>query len=788
MQNGKRDLTKHRKKAAEIVSKLNFEQKLIAFAGNAKDMESLGLPKFWIGGECAHGVQARNDQAGELGNPAYTTVFPNPIGMAATWDKELMHQIGTVAGTEARSLYMEGKNGALCVWAPTVDMERDPRWGRNEEGYGEDPHLTSRLAGEYILGMAGDDETYVRCGASLKHFYGNNVEVNRNTADSNISEELKETYYVKVFKDTIDYAMPLAAMSSYNLVNGVPSTVNPELRTKLKAWGLTHIVADAGGLTYTVERQHVAKDEAEGAAMSIKAGVDYFPDPVAGDNMHQRNAVREAIKRGLMTEEDLDASLTDKFTAYSILGLFENDELPPVPFSKEDYNMSKVDSAENRAVARRAAAECIVLLKNENETLPLKKEDSVILAGPFADRCPLDWYSGFTTKMVTIKEGMEAAAGKEIPDATLFPCVRLRLPKAAGGKDAYAGLDQDGRVIAVEKEKAELFRIMLWDDTKFTIRAMSNNKLLTSQKPEELEEKDPIYEGSPEYFACKDECFSWFFWEAFSFLDEKDEVISFTEENVLRFWEDERITAIRNWDGKIPAAFETVEDVPSQIEKLADADKVVACFGLHPIINCKEDYDRKSIELPPFQRRMLSLLQEKYDKVILLLSANAPLAVVPEQTSGRIPAILWACQGSEEYGNGVADVIYAKKGPAGRLPQTWYASDDQLADINDYDIKKTKMTYLYFEGEPLYRFGYGLTYSTFETAFADVGDEQSCLVAVRNTGKLTSDYVVAVYEDADKKRYLQDEQIPVGARLIGFERVKDVAPGQTMQVRIRLGN
>ncbi|MBR5420050.1 MAG: glycoside hydrolase family 3 C-terminal domain-containing protein, partial [Lachnospiraceae bacterium] len=487
-----RDLREHRKQARAAVEKLSFEEKLIAFAGTAKEMEALGLPRFWIGGEAAHGIQARNDQVGELGKPAYTTVFPNPIGMAASWDKELMHDIGEVTGIEARSLFMEGKHGSLCVWAPTVDMERDPRWGRNEEAYGEDPHLSSRMAGEYILGMAGEDPNYVRCGATLKHFYANNVEKNRRVADSNITEKLKDSYYIRVFKEVIEYAMPLAAMSSYNVVNGVPSTVNPELRSLLKAWGLTHIVADAGALTYTVDPQKVAKDEAEGAAMAIKAGVDYFPDPVAGDSMHQRNAVREAIERGLMTEADLDASLEDKLTAYSILGLFDYEntkalglDLPKPPFTKDEYNLSKVDSAYNRSVARRTAAEAVVLLKNENKALPLGKEESVVLAGPFADRCPLDWYSGYTTKMVTIREGMENQ-GKILAEEGLYPYVKIRL------KDGYAGLS-NGMLCKVAKEQAETFRIMLWDDKRITLRAVSNGKLLTTNRPEGYEEKDDIF-------------------------------------------------------------------------------------------------------------------------------------------------------------------------------------------------------------------------------------------------------------------------------------------------------
>nr|MCR5282679.1 glycoside hydrolase family 3 C-terminal domain-containing protein [Lachnospiraceae bacterium] len=794
-----RDLTQHRKQARAAVAKLSFEEKLIAFAGTAKEMEALGLPRFWIGGEAAHGIQARNDQAGELGTPAYTTVFPNPIGMAASWDKELMHDIGEVTGTEARSLFMEGKHGSLCVWAPTVDMERDPRWGRNEEAYGEDPHLASRMAGEYILGMAGEDPDYVRCGATLKHFYGNNVEQDRKVADSNINDKLKETYYIRVFQEIIEYAMPLAAMSSYNVVNGVASTVNPELRSLLKAWGLTHIVADAGALTYTVDPQKVAKDEAEGAAMAIKAGVDYFPDPVAGDNMHQREAVREAIRRGLMTEADLDASLVDKLTAYSILGLFDYEttkaqgiDLPRPPFTKEDYNLSKVDNAYNRSVARRAAAEAVVLLKNEGKVLPLKKEESVVLAGPFADRCPLDWYSGYTTKMVTLQEGMEKQ-GHIVAGEGLYPYVKIRLG------DDYGGLS-DGMLCRVEKEQAETFRIMLWDDKRITLRAVSNGKLLTTNRPEGFSAQDDILaaKDAPPIFAFPDESFSWFVNEAFELYDDRDETIRFTDENAACFWEDERIAGIRNRDGKLALTFETVKGAKEQVMQLPAADTVLACFGIHPLINCKEDIDRESIAFPPFMKAVLSELSEKYEKTVLLLSANAPLGIREQKENDRIAAILWACQGSEEFGNGVADILYGARTPASKLPQTWYETDEELGDINDYDIECKQITYLYMKNKPLYAFGYGLTYSDFKARIIKIEEQpdkdkaKSGIMAevtvwIKNTGDVTSDEVIELYRDNEGRYYLWTDERPIECPLVAFERVRDLEPGQEKEVVLQVG-
>ena len=221
----KRDLEFHRKRAEAFTEKLSLQDKINVFYGTAEDWERLGLSMLDFAAEAAHGVQARHDQSFDLGEPICTTVFPSPIGMAASFDKELMHHIGEVVGTETRSLFNEGLHNGLCPFAPTIDMERDPRWGRNEEAYGEDPHLASRLAGEYVLGMAGDDPDYVRCGATLKHFYANNVENKRFMSDSRMPEDLKEE---RRFLDTLHNVervevLPYHTMGAYKWEKlGVP--------------------------------------------------------------------------------------------------------------------------------------------------------------------------------------------------------------------------------------------------------------------------------------------------------------------------------------------------------------------------------------------------------------------------------------------------------------------------------------------------------------------------------------------------------------------------------------
>ena len=793
----KRDRAYHRQMAEEFLTGLDREQKLLVISGKMEERTAGGVPAFDAFGEAAHGVQARHDQSFDLGIPVCTTVFQNPVGFAATFDKGLMREVGELTGIEARSLFLAEKHNAICMLAPTIDMERDPRWGRNEEAYGEDPHLTSRMAGEYILGMAGDDPTFVRCGATLKHFYGNNVENDRSRANSNIPEHLKDSYYIHVFEEVIDYADPLGVMSSYNYVNGVPNTFNPEITTRLKKRGLPFVSGDGGVITLSITKQKEAKTMAEAMTRAIRAGMDAFPE----DAVQVRAALREALDSGMLTEAELDQVVLNRLTAYSMLGLLPGQ----APFSKEEYSLSRVDSPKGRALSRKASAEAAVLLKNVDQALPLK-EEKVLLLGPFADRCPMDWYSGLTSHQVTLSEGL---GDRALLTEALYPYVKIRL-----GDSGYAGLDGN-RIVPVEKEKAEVFRIMLWDDSRITLRAVTPDKLLTTHCPDQKIINSEIPEEGFALYAYRDEAFSWYVQEAFQMVDAHGEVIHFTEENALHFWENDRIAGVRNHDGEMAMTFETVKTVEEMLEGIAemvnrnefdpgsdkDTDsgkdagsdkdagasgsprKVIVSFGLHPIVNGKEEVDRTTIDMPPFQREVLRKIRKQYKDIILVLHTNSPISIVEEQEAEEIRGILWMATGSEEYGNSLTDVLYGQMSPAGRLCQTWYRSDDQLPAITDYDIEKNKTTYIYMEEDPLYRFGYGISYTTFDQEILKQGDK-SVTVRVRNTGDCVSDVVVQVYRRPNGEYRLFEDRTDPGCRLTAFERLKDIEPGKAVEITL----
>ena len=695
-----------------------------------------------------------------------------------------------------RSLLNEHLHNGLGGLAPTVDMERDPRWGRNEEAYGEDPHLVSRMAGEYIRGIYGDNENFIQCASTLKHFYGNNVEHNRFISDTKISDELKENYYLRVFKEIIEYGQPMSVMTSYNLVNGVPSTFNPDAKNLLKKWGVPYIVSDAFTLEYAVEDQKTATDGADAVRKAFEAGIDTFFESLD----FEFAAMDEAFEKGLINEDYITEAIINKLTVYSVLGLMPEDlteDKRSKYFPLSEYNIEKVDTAESRELARTAAAESVVLLKNE--MLPISEEDEPFLFGPFSNRCPLDWYSGLPSHTVTLKEGLC------VKSEELYPYVRIRIntpSDESNNNDSnkgpmYAGI-QDGKVVPVNKEFSEIFRIMLWDNARITIRSTSTGKLLTTVSPDCKFKNNVETAESFTLYANADEAFSWFVNEAFLLIDKDGKEIIFSEDNALNFWEDSRITGIKNTDGEMSISFETLMDGSTLLEKaiaennLKRDTKIIAAFGLHPIVNCKEERDRDTIELPPYQRAILRELREHFDNITLTLLANAPIAISEEDEAIEIKSILWSALGSEELGNGLADIIYGKTSPAGRLPQTWYTGDDQLPAIDDYDIKKNKMTYLYMTDEPLYRFGYGLTYSKFDSELIIEGDKT--LVRVTNKGNVPSDYSVLLFQSEDGKTYLYGEdrsfidvsgnEIPVGSRLVAFHRFKDIQPGSAKTVEL----
>lgn len=783
-----------------VISELTLEEKLHCLTTGIPDIDRLGIKASFVGGEAAHGIQARHDQAFDAGEPEPTTSFTQPIGMSGSFDTELIHECGRVTGEEARALYKRNNGGSLCRWAPTIDMERDPRWGRTEEAYGEDPCLTGKMASAYIQGMKGDDPFYIRCAATLKHFYANNVEKDRVSVSSSIDERNKHEYYLEPFRKAITEGSAEAVMTSYNEINGVPAVVNHEVQDLLKdEWKLPgHVVCDGGDFQQTVQFHHYFATHAESLAYGLKAGIDAFTD----DPEVVYRAAKDAYEQGLITEEDIDRALRNSFRTRIHLGLFDGNGNCPYSEMGEEY----VNSTEHQEICRKMAEESVVLLKNEG-ILPWKKDaeepklqdsvgrdkpqtkmpETIAVVGPLADVWYKDWYSGVPPYEVTPVEGIR----REFPEAEVTCHSGLsKLQLSVDGK--YVALDADNSLYLGEKEQAETFLYTDWGCGNTTLQAMSNGCFVI------------LEEGSYLITASSKEAFHWFIREQWNFREEPDGTY------FLDSWNGRQVTVdadgylvvIKNGDVAVgegddeklglvshavsegdPVSFrmEVMEDGLKEALKLVQkAEKTVVVLGSNPVINSKEEIDRTTLALPPAQQHLADEVLKANPDAVIVLVTNYPYSIVDLNANAK--AILYTASGSQELGTGIAAVLSGRVNPAARLPMTWYQADEDLPDINDYDIIKGKRTYQYFDGKVLYPFGYGLSYTGFryeEMQTEEKEDEIIVRLSVTNTGDVKGDEVVQLYVHKEDSRVVR----PI-RQLKDFVRVKDLAPGETRTVTL----
>ncbi|KFN10074.1 glycoside hydrolase family 3 protein [Paenibacillus macerans] len=754
----------------DLISRFMLEEKIELMCQYQTDIPRLGVNKYKHGTEGAHGVAWLGE----------ATVFPQNTGLACTWNPELLQKIGSVIGDEARVYYQRdpAANG-LTIWAPTVDMERDPRWGRTEEAYGEDPHLTGALTTGLVKGMQGDHPFYYKAVSTLKHFYGNNNEVDRGSASVSIDPRNKREYYLKAFEPAFRDGRAGSMMTAYNGINGTPCNFNHEVNEIVKGeWGMDgFVVGDAGDVLGTVMDHHYVDSYAEAVAGSIKAGIDSITD----DQPISQQALRDALQQGLLTEADLDHALSNTFRVRFRLGEFDPAERNPYSHVAE----SKLCAPEHAALALEAARESVVLLKNDR-LLPLGKDAaSVAVIGPLADEAFTDWYSGTPPYRITPLQGVtEKMNGRPVHFTTGLDRIRLR--SAATGK--YVGIaagEEGGAALAAnceDAEQAEVFERNDWGWGQITLRALSNGKFVTESESGRLE-------------ATADEARGWFVKEAFGFETQADgsmrmlswegKPVSVDVRGYMNVEADQEkgageaegavmvgagatvdaeaaVSGGANFANRGAAAgihdgfiVEVVQGGLQQAAAAAkNAETAIVFVGNSPFINGKETTDRPDITLPPSQQALIQAVKAVNPRTVVVIVGGYPFAVNWEQE--HIPAIVFTSHAGQELGRAVADVLFGGYNPAGRLNMTWYKSADQLPDIMDYDIIKGKRTYQYFDGEVLYPFGHGLSYTTFgyeglSLSPAEIGQDGTVTVSVnvRNTGELDGDEVVQLYVRAE---------------------------------------
>ncbi len=663
-------------RAADLVKRMTLEEKTSQLVNQARAIPRLKVPAYDWWSEALHGVAVNG-----------TTEFPEPIGLAATFDTESIHKMAEVISTEGRIKHMQAlkANGGssniyqgLDFWAPNINIFRDPRWGRGQETYGEDPFLTGRMAVAFVTGMQGDDPTYYRVISTPKHYaVHSGPEPTRHFADVDVSKHDEMDTYLPAFRAAVTEGHAGSVMCSYNAINGEPGCANrftliDQLRNK---WGFKgYVVSDCGAVLDIFSGHHFRPTQAQSSGISLERGMDNecadYLSKVNDD--HDYKPYIDAVQQGYLREGAIDQALVRLFSARIKLGMFD----PPamVPYTKIDEKL--LDSAGHRAMARRVAEESMVLLKNDG-TLPLKPESkNIVIVGPLADQTKvlLGNYNGIPTHTVSFMEGLQ----KELPDAkiTFVPGTQFLHPEG---------------------------------------KPLPTNRLTV-----------PDYTPSP-----------------------------------------------------------------AALEAARKADVVIAVVGITSELEGEEmsvsepgflGGDRTSLDLPQPEEELVQLVAQAGQPLVVVLMNGSALSINWEKVHAN--AILEAWYSGEEGGTAIAETLSGKNNPAGRLPVTFYTGVDQLPHFENYSMEGR--TYRYFKGTPLYPFGYGLSYTSFEykdlslpTNPVPAGAAMSASVTVSNRGKRAGDEVAQLY--------LSFPNVP-GApmrALRGFQRVH-LEPGESQTLHFDL--
>lgn len=804
-------------RASDLVARMTLEEKVAQLGNDAPAIPRLGIGAYEWWNEALHGV-ARAGAA---------TVFPQAIGLAATFDPQLMHEVATAISDEARAKHHEfasrgqhRRYQGLTFWSPNINIFRDPRWGRGQETYGEDPYLTARIGVEFVKAMQGDDPKYLKLVATAKHFaVHSGPEADRHRFDVRPSErDLYETY-LPAFRALIQEGGAYSVMGAYNRVNGESASASPRLLQDIlrRDWGFKgYVVSDCDSIEDIFLHHKIVDTAEKAAALGVRNGCDL-------DCGKTYDALTAATRQGLVTEADINVALHRLMLARLKLGMFD----PPqrVRWAQIPYSVNQ--SPAHDQLARRAAQASVVLLKNE-QLLPLPRSlGTIAVIGPTADEIMslLGNYYGTPAAPVTILQGIRDAVGqktrvlysrgadlvegREEPRAApLIDAVHLR--PAAGSTEHglkgeyFRGREFAGEPVLTRIDSRVAFR---WD------RGTPTDTLVAQgQMPAErgLSGDDfsvrwtgqllPPVSGRYELSVGANDGFRLFFdgrplledWELNARVQSRSAFVDLEAGKAydlrLEYFEDIRDAEVRlGW--RLPGAKSPFEEA---LEAARAADVVVFVGGLTGDVEGEEmkvNYpgfsggDRTDLRLPSSQKKLLEALQKTGKPVVLVLTTGSALAV--DWAQQHLAAILVAWYPGQRGGSAVADVLFGDANPAGRLPVTFYKATEKLPPFDDYNMQGR--TYRYFGGEPLYPFGHGLSYTRFE--YADLELDRSTVDArgtvkatarIKNVGARAGDEVVQLYvRPVDVKQWRAVKE------LRGIERLT-LAPGEEKRVSFTL--
>ena len=760
-------------RARDLVGRMKLHEKFTQLVNQSRAIPRLDIPAYNWWSEALHGVATNG-----------TTEFPEPIALAATFDVDAIHRMAVVIGTEARIKHVqavrEGHSNifeGLDFWAPNINIFRDPRWGRGQETYGEDPFLSARLGVAFVKGMQGDDPKYYRVIATPKHFaVHSGPESTRHTADVNVSKHDELDTYLPAFRATIIDGKAGSVMCAYNSVNGQPACANEfllqdQLRGKWKFQG--YVVSDCEAIINIFRDHHYAATQAEASALALRRGMDNecvdFIGNVSDD--HDYRPYVDAYERGVLKEDDINVALIRLFTARMKLGEFD----PPdrVPYSKLEER--ELDSKEHRAMARMLANEAIVLLKNDG-TLPLRTGAlKIAVVGPLADqtRYLLGNYTGTPSHVVSVLDGLKV----EFPSAqiTYVPGTQfLRNEGSLVPSSALTTADGQSGLIA-EFSNGDMFGPKAKTLVTRQVRTLD---LRANEIPAEVAEKLPVL----------------VVWKGFLESPESGEFnLGVSAEGAFASLSVDGREVAREFIMDQPGLHATVGHIylergkrvpisvvyartkpgpthaqliwtkynpkpdPAAIDAAKRADVVIATLGITSQLEGEEmpvseegfkGGDRTSLDLPKPEQALLEAVAATGKPVVLVLANGSAIAV--NWARDHVNAILDSWYGGEEGGAAVAETLSGKNNPAGRLPVTFYTGTNQLPPFDDYSMDGR--TYRYFTGKPLYPFGYGLSYTRFSyggmtlpSSAVKAGEPVAVSVTVTNIGARAGDEVTQLY-------------------------------------------
>jgi len=769
----------YQERLTDLISLMTLEEKIGQLTNDADAIPRLGVVHYNYWSEALHGVLASG-----------TTSFPQAVAMGATWEPDLVRRVASAISDEARAYHVAYSKG-LTYWSPTLNIARDPRWGRNEESYSEDPYLLSRMGVAFVKGMQGNDPYYLKTVSTPKHYIANNEEERRHTGSSDVDMRSLYEYYLPAYRQAVIEGKAYSIMGAYNELNQVPCNANSFLLTNLlrRQWNFAgYVVTDCGAINDMINGHHFFATGAEAVARSVRAGCDMS----CGQEYHEY--LQEALDLGLLEEKDLDRALERVLSARFRLGDFDPPER--VPYST--ISKEKLDCQEHRDLAYEAAQKVIVLLKNDG-VLPLKKEKvkSIAVIGPNAAEAQLGIYSGFPNvwnspldgikeKAAALDIKVEYSKGCDIGGGLLRPIepqyfAKVKGTNKAGMKGEYFdNMNLSGEPVVTRIDSVVDFRYGVKSPApgvpadRFSVRW--TGKIIPPKPVHHI--GTSCDDGSRLYLDGKLLINDWTEHGEKPIGAEADLEPGKEYEIVFEYFENALgATARLTWDL-------AQKDFSKAKEVAARNDVVILVLGISPGLS-QEELDRTTIELPQVQRDLITEVATVNPNIVVVLVNGGPIALAGAETQAN--AIVEAWYSGELGGKAIADVLFGDVNPGGKLPATFYASTQQLPPMWDYDLINNPRTYMYFEQPVLFPFGHGLSYTRFEYSDLELNSELvekdgevELQFSIKNSGELKGDEVAQVYvrwNDATIK-------VPIN-QLKRFQRIS-LKPGESKTLTFKI--